>query len=591
MRCRDCDAEIREGGRFCEDCGATLLLSCPSCGAEATPGKRFCRECGAQLLTDVRQPGDNAGDGEHKLVTVLFCDIVGSTGIAERIGAEAMHELLGRFSDLASDEIRRFGGTVTTFMGDGFMALFGAPVAHEDHARRAALSALALRRRLAGELAAAGSQPVEVRMGINSGPVVVGSLTGGPDAEMTAIGDTINVAARLERLAEPGTVLMSGATARMVSGYVRSEPTGEVEVVGRSAPVTTHRLLGHGHQRSPLEGIGSRPLGRFIGRERQLAALRDLVGEAAAGRGQIAGIVADPGMGKSRIVTELRRALADEPLTVLEGRCLSYGASIPYAPIVDVLRANFGITDADPPPEVGSKVSLGLSELGIDPDERASVVLNLLGQRSAVDALADLTPEAVKKRTFDTLLTMVLSGGRRRPILLVIEDLHWIDGVSEEFLTLLAENLPGNPVALLVTYRPGYNAPWVQHSYATQLALPRLTPSESLAVVRSVVADCDVPEPVVQEVVDRAEGNPFFLEELSRTLVEGDPQRDSSVPDTVQDVLMARLDRLPDEARRALQTASVLGRRVLPAAARGDLERPGARRGASRRAQAARVRS
>ena len=560
MRCPGCDVETAEGTRFCEDCGAALPLACPSCGAEATPGKRFCRVCGAGLSADVREPEDSAGDGEHKPVTVLFCDIVGSTGIAERIGAEAMHELLSRFSDLANDEVSRYGGTISTFMGDGFMALFGVPVAHEDHARRAALAALSLRRRLADELAAAASQPLEVRIGINSGQVVVGSLAGGPDAEVTAIGDTINVAARLERLAEPGTILMSGATARVVSGYVRSEPVGEVEVRGRRAAVTTHRLLGHGSRRSPLEGTGSRPLGRFVGRERQLATLRDLVAEAASGQGQIVGVVADPGMGKSRIVTELRRVLADERLTVLEGRCLSYGASIPYVPIVDILRANFGITDADQPSQVEAKVSLGLAELGIDAAERVSVVLNLLGQRSAVVALAGLTPEAIKKRTFDTLLTMVRTGSRRRPILLLVEDIHWIDGVSEEFLTLLAESLPGNPVALLVTYRPGYHAPWGQHSYATQLALPRLTPSESLAVVRSVVRDLEVPNPVVQEVVDRAEGNPFFLEELARTVAESGPERDSSVPDTVQDVLMARLDRLPDEARRVLQTASVLGR-------------------------------
>ena len=312
-------------------------------------------------------------------MTVLFCDIVGSTSIAERIGAEAMHALLSRYSDLALEELRFYGGTIDRFMGDGFMALIGVPTAHEDHARRAVLAALALRRRLLRDLTPPGLEPVEVRMGLNSGSVVVGSLGDDPEGDHTAIGDTINVAARLQSIAEPGTILISDATARQVVGYVRCERIGPVAIRGRAEAVVAHRVLGLGPRRSALEGLGSPPRGRFVGRERQLTALQELVAEAASGRGQVVGVVAEPGMGKSRIVAELRRSLAAERLTVLEGRCLSYGSAVPYVPLADIVRANCGIADGDSPAEVEAKTAYGLAELGIDPGPRAPLLLRMMG--------------------------------------------------------------------------------------------------------------------------------------------------------------------------------------------------------------------
>jgi class 3 adenylate cyclase/tetratricopeptide (TPR) repeat protein len=505
-------------------------------------------------------PADDAREGEYKPVTVLFCDIVGSTSIAERIGAEAMYALLSRYSDLALEELRFYGGTIDRFMGDGFMALMGVPTAYEDHARRAVLAALALRRRLLRDLTPPGLDPVEVRMGINSGSVVVGGLGANSQGDPEAIGDTINVAARLQSSAEPGTILISDATARQVVGYVRCERLGPAPIRGRAEPVVVHRVMGLGPRRSALEGLSSRPIGRFVGRERQLTALRELVAEAASGHGQVVGVVGEPGMGKSRIVAELRRSLAGERLTVLEGRCLSYGSTVPYVPLTDIVRANCGISDGDPPTEVEAKITYGLAELGIDPGPRAPLLQRMMGLHDD-GAESELTPEAVKQRTFDTLLTMCLAGSRRRPLMLVVEDLHWIDRVSEEFLARLVESIQGAALALVCTYRPGYQAPWMQASYATQLALPRLTLAESLVVLRSVLGRRGADPDALEPIVDKADGNPFFLEELGRAVLEDAPTGpEHPVPGSVHDVLRARVDRLAEEPRRVLQTASVLGR-------------------------------
>jgi class 3 adenylate cyclase/tetratricopeptide (TPR) repeat protein len=566
MRCSACEAEILGPAQFCEECGAPVgLTTCPSCGAAATPGKRFCRDCGAALdpvAGDVGSVprGARASRDERKQVTVLFCDIVGSTALAQRLGAEAMHDLLKAFFAVAAEEIGRYGGIINRQLGDGFMALVGVPVAHEDHARRAVLAAIGLKRRLAERPSGEDGTDVRVRIGLNSGLVVIGAVGDDDDSDVTAIGDTINVAARLERLAEPGSILISESTARLVSGYVHVEPVGALQVRGRQGPVEAYRVLRVGPRRSPIEGIGTRPLGRFVGRQRHLAALGDHLAQAREGGGQVVGIVAEPGMGKSRLITEFRRTLRGERLTVLEGRCLSFGSSTPYIPVADIVRANCGVADGDEPGEIAVKVRSGLAEVAIEPDEAAPFVLNLLSVREGAEALVRLTPEGVKARTFEILLAMCLEGSRRRPIVLVVEDLHWIDRVSEEFFAALAEGLQAAPILLICTYRPGYAAPWLQRSFATQLALPRLSPAESLEVVRWVLGREQLPDEVGTAIVQRGEGNPFFVEELVRAHRDGDaPNGGAGVPATIQDVLMARIDRLPDDARRVLQTSAVLG--------------------------------
>jgi class 3 adenylate cyclase/tetratricopeptide (TPR) repeat protein len=502
-------------------------------------------------------------EGERKSVTVLFCDLVRSTALAEQLGPEGMHTLLNRFFETALAEVHRFEGTVNQFLGDGLMALFGAPLAHEDHARRAVLAALGLRRALEQrplEIEPGRPVPVSLRQGLHTGFVVVGAIGDNLRMDYTAVGDTTHLAARLQQMAEPGAILVSEATARLVRGYVGLDARGTVAVRGLSAPVPVHAITGRGHRRSPLEVPGGRPLSQFVGRDRELRALRDLLAEVEAERGQAVGVVGEPGVGKSRLLLELQHALSGRPAMYLEGRCLSFGGAIPYVPVVDILRGLGGLSETDPPDAVRDRVETVLAETALDAGA-APFLLRVLGAPVPGDPLARLGPEVIKARTFETIRQLIVRASRRRPIVIAIEDLHWIDRTSEECLARLADGLAGAAVMLLATYRPGYRPPWMDRSYATQLALAPLAAPDSLTVVRSVLPQTGLADPLAKLILDKAEGNPFFLEELARAVNDQGLDRPGlSVPDTVHGVLAARIDRLAESAKRLLQTAAVLGR-------------------------------
>ncbi len=521
-----------------------------------------------QHLADKILTSRSALEGENKQVTVLFCDLAASTALADRIGPEAMHALLNQFFELALDEVHRYEGTINQFLGDGFMALFGAPIAHEDHARRGVLAALALQRSLQAhhaELGEAHDATCQFRMGLNSGPVVVGSIGDNLRMDYSAVGDTTNLASRLQQLAEPGTILVSESAGRLAHGYIRLQVLPPVEVKGKTEPVTPYRVIGAQPQRSPMVSRGERTLSPFVGRARELAVLDERFEQVQAGQGQVVGLVAEAGSGKSRLLYEFRQRLEaqDQRVTYLEGRCLSYGSRIPYHPVIDMVRDNCRITEADTPEAMVNKVHAALQEIGLDVDASAPYLLQLLGVKAA--AIAGLTPEAIRTRTFDTLKQMSLQGSQQRPLVFEVEDLHWIDTTSEQFLASLVEMLTGASILLLTTYRPGYRPSWLDRSYATQISLNTLTPQDAQTVVRSASQDRQLSEDVQQTVIAKAEGNPFFLEELTRAVIEHEElQADVSVPDTVQDVLSARIDRLPENHKRLLQTASVLGREFSP---------------------------
>jgi class 3 adenylate cyclase/tetratricopeptide (TPR) repeat protein len=538
-------------------CGAAVGAAGP--GAPATAPESYTPRHLAEKILASR----TALEGERKSVTVLFCDVVRSTVLAERLGAEGMHTLLSRFFETALAEVHRYEGTINQFLGDGFMALFGAPLAHEDHARRAVLAALGLQRRLAEqplELGGGRRVPVSLRLGLHTGFVVVGAIGDNLRMDYTAVGDTTHLASRLQQMAEPGSVLVTEATARLVRGYVSLEPRGSVEVRGLSAPVSIHAVTGPGERRSPLERRAGRPLSHFVGRDRELRVLRDLLTEVEARRGQVVGIVGEPGVGKSRLVLELQHALAGRPALYLEGRCLSFGSAIPYLPVLDVVRALCRVAEADPPERARIAALASFAEIGLD-GEAPPFLLRLLGVKAADEAMADLGPEAIKRGTFEAVRQTIIRASRRRPIVVAVEDLHWIDRTSEECLAFLVESVAGLPVMLLTTYRPGYRPSWLDRSYATQLSLARLQPVDSLSVVRSVLPRADLDDPLAKLLLDKAEGNPFFLEELAHAVGEHDPARPGlTVPDTVHGVLAARIDRLAEQTKRLLQTAAVLGR-------------------------------
>ena len=426
--------------------------------------------------------------GERKRVTVLFCDLVDSTALAERLGPEAMHRLLQRFFDLALHEVRRYEGTLNQFLGDGFMALFGAPMAHEDHVRRALLAAIGLQRRLHEHRADFEAQygvGLTTRMGLNTGLVVVGTLGDNLRMDYTAVGDTTNLAARLQQLAAPDTILISAATGRLAQGLVSLEALTPVQVKGKRDPIPVYKVLGLGPYRAPLAGRDERALSPLVGRERELALLDEVLEQVERGQGQAVGIVGEAGVGKSRLLYEFRQRLAGQRVTLLEGRCLSYGSVMPYLPLLDLLRSHCGITEADSPEHITEKVRIGLQDVALEPEEYAPYLLHLLGVPAGTEPLALLTPEAVKARTFATLRQMSLNSSQRQPLILVVEDLHWIDKTSEEYLAALVESLAGAPLLVLGTYRVGYHLPWLDKSYTTQLTLRRLSPQDSLTVVHA----------------------------------------------------------------------------------------------------------
>jgi class 3 adenylate cyclase/tetratricopeptide (TPR) repeat protein len=582
MNCPHCHFDSPPGMKFCGQCGAKLSPLCPQCGTENPPGFKFCGECGSSLLPpepdrDSHLPAPpvqtytppylaaqvlqsrSALEGERKQVTVLFCDLVGSTSLAERLGSETMHLLLNRFFELALSEVHRYEGTINQFLGDGFMALFGAPIAHEDHARRAALAALGFQRSLLEhhpELGKGYGVELRARMGINTGWVVVGGIGDQLRRDYTAVGDTTNLAARLQQIAAPGTVLVSEATGRLLQGSVQLEALGAFEVKGKAEPVPVFKILGVGPPPAERATLNGAALSPFVGRQREMEVLRELLARAAGGEGQVVGVSGEAGTGKSRLLRELR---AQTKSTVyLCGRCLSYGSGMPYLPLIHMLRDAWGIGESDSPAVVTGKVRSNLERLGLSPETSLPYALRLLGvQQEENGRISELSPKAVQMRTFRLLRQVILNSGHGGLVVLQIEDLHWIDPTSEELLSYLVERLPATRMMLLFTYRSGYRPPWIERSYATQITLPRLTDRESRQVMAAVQREARMEEDLVQTVLAKAEGNPFFVEELTRSLLE---HPEVAVPDTIQGVLLARIDRLPEEHKRLLQTASVLGR-------------------------------
>jgi class 3 adenylate cyclase/tetratricopeptide (TPR) repeat protein len=499
--------------------------------------------------------------GERKQVTVLFCDVVGSTALAERLGAEAMHDLLSRFFGLALAAVHRYEGTINQFLGDGFMALFGAPISHEDHAQRALLAAVDIRAAVARPLELERGEPVTlvVRMGLNTGFVVVGAIGDNLRMDYTAVGDTTNLAARLQQMAAPGEILASDAVARLVEGQADLEPCGQAGVRGRRAPATVFRVVRAGARRPSLDPVGTRVPSPIVGRGRELDALRVLLEQAASGHGRLVGVVGEAGVGKSRLLLELRRVAAARAMQWREGRCLSYGATTPYLPLLDVLREDCGVLEVDTTPEqIAARVQAALEALRLGED-RAPYLLALLGVKEADDRLAGLGGDAIIARTFAALREVLLRRSRTQPLVVAVEDLHWIDRTSEAFLESLADDVAGAPILLVATYRAGFHPTWMDRSYAAQIALGPLAGADSLSVARSVLPDLDASDPLAGLILERAEGNPLFLEELAH-VVEGSRDPRLAVPDTIHGVLTARIDRLPETGKRLLQTAAVLGR-------------------------------
>jgi class 3 adenylate cyclase/tetratricopeptide (TPR) repeat protein len=503
-------------------------------------------------------------DGEHKQVTVLCAVLAEPLTLAGRLGPEAMHHLMRDVLALAQAVVQRYEGTLLQVSGEGFLALFGAPVAQEDHARRAVLAALDLRQRLHAPDALRG-QPsgVALRLGLHTGPVVVGPLGYAPQQPYTAVGDTLHLATRLQRQAAPDTLLVSAATYALIQDEVQGQACETLSREALSTPVPVYTIRDLKRRRAGVPRRGARPLSRFVGRAQELALLHARLAQAVSGQGQVLGIAGEPGIGKSRLLAEFIHRLEGQAVTYCEGHCLAYGSATPYLPVRDLLRQLWDLPNSAPAAVMTATVQQRLREAGVTSEAEGLGLLQLLDVPVDVRPLADLSPQEHKARTFALLRHVFRHASQRQPLVLAVENLHWSDPTSEEWLASLVEQFGNTPVLLLATYRPGYQPSWIGHAVATQIALPRLSLHESLAVLQSMPQAVQLPVPVHQAIVAQAAGNPFFVEELTWAAVEqGAHTGTVPLPGTIEAVLAARIDRLPPEAKRLAQLAAVIGPEV-----------------------------
>ncbi len=600
MRCVTCGVELIAGKKFCHACGAPVGARCRGCGAALEPAFRFCPDCG--LKTDVEEleepppvvvdplaravasRGTGAApqaiatssliEGERKQVTVLFCDLVGSVAIAERLDPEEYHDLLEDYLDIVFPEIYRREGVVNVLAGDGLMALFGAPVSYEDSPERAVKAALAIREALqplGARLQAKHGIGLHIRIGINTGPVVVGPVGNDRKMDYTAIGDTTNLASRLQTLAAPGSILISEFTHRLVRGFFAVEPIGPLGVRGKSEPVTAYAVT---DWIGPVTRFGiaeERGLTPFVGREGELSRLVDAFARLADGQTQAVAVIGDAGSGKSRLVYELRRRLAGANVAFFEGRGSSMMRTLPYHPFMHMMARWFDLdwdeTTEDSCAKVAEKFGAAYEEV-----ERAYPLLCRF-LSLPIEHLAEMPADELKRETFSAIARLVLAQAQTRPVVMIIEDLHWIDEPSREMLDDLVRRLAGAPVLIVATHRPEAVAPWHVATTLTQIALRPLSDDDTVAVIRAVAGGA-LPRALERVVVHKAGGSPYFAEELVRSLMEeghlvrtaagelalARPLAELPIPGTIQEVIAARLDALGSSAKRVVQVAAVLGR-------------------------------
>jgi class 3 adenylate cyclase len=516
--------------------------------------------------------------GERKQVTVLFADIKDSTELIRGLDPEAAQQLLDPAIHHMMDAVHRFEGTVNQVLGDGIMALFGAPIAHEDHALRACYAALAMQaamRSYTEEVRRLHGLELRIRVGLNAGEVVVRAIGNDLHMDYSAVGETTHLAARMEQMALPGTIRLTAATLRLVEGLVQVTALGPVPVKGLVEPVEVFELTGVGGIRRRLQATAARGLTRFVGRQTELETLQHALGQAGAGHGQVVALVGDAGVGKSRLVYEFVHAHQTQGWRVLESTSVSYGKATPYFPVSELLKRYSHVDDGDDVRTVRAKVTGQVLTLDAAFQETLPALLALLDVLPDDSPFLRLDPPQRRQRTLEALKRLLLRESQVQPLLVVFEDLHWIDAETQALLDSLVDSLPTAQLLLLVNYRPEYQHGWGSKTYYTQLRLDPLPAASAEAFLAVLLGNDPSLVPLKQLLIARTEGNPFFLEESVRTLVEagvlvGAPGAyrlaqalpTIQVPATVQAVLAARIDRLPHEAKHLLQTAAVIGHEV-----------------------------
>jgi class 3 adenylate cyclase/tetratricopeptide (TPR) repeat protein len=614
MRCAKCSADNPSGKKFCGDCGASLGNSCPKCGAENPESKKFCGDCGTALTAGFgTTPGNesrprsetvsllNVADrletaavpeGERKTVTALFADIKGSTELMAELDPEAARAIIDPALNLMIDAVHRYDGYIVQSTGDGIFALFGAPVAHEDHPQRALYAALRMQeelRRYSARLREGGNLAIEARVGLNTGEVVVRSITTGEGhTEYTPIGHTANLASRMQALAPTGSIAATETTEKLCAGYFSFKALGPTRVKGVSEPVNVFEVTGLGPLRTRLQRATGRGLTKFVGREREMEALKHAAEQAKAGRGQIVAAMAEAGIGKSRLLYEFK-AIAQAGWMVLETFSVSHGKASAYLPVIDLLRNYFRIAGEDDERTRREKVAGRIAILDRALEDTLPYFYSLLGIVEGADPMAQMDGQIKKKRTLDAIKRIVLRESLNQPLMVIFEDLHWMDAESQALLNLLADSIANAHVLMLVNYRPEYRHDWGNKTYYTQIRLNPLGKESAEEMLTVLLGETPELTSLKHLIVQKTEGNPFFMEELVQSLMDrGTLVRDGlvkltrpldklQIPSTVQAILAARIDRLPPDEKGLLQTLAVLGKefglsQLKAAAAKSDSE-------------------
>jgi class 3 adenylate cyclase/tetratricopeptide (TPR) repeat protein len=593
MRCSKCGFDNPAGIKFCGQCTTPLGLVCPNCHFENPPGFKFCGQCTTSLGTGSAKPqssnpptaiaetdGPAALDGERKTVTALFADIKGSMELMEDLDPEEARAIVDPTLKLMIDAVQHYDGYVVQSTGDGIFALFGAPVAHEDHAQRALYSALRMQhqiRRFADNLRAEGRAPLQIRIGVNTGEVVVRSIrTGDAKSEYTPIGHTANLAARMQTLANPGSIVIAENTRRLVEGYLMVRALGTSRVKGLADPINVYEVTGLGLLRTRLQRAAARGFTRFIGREREMDALKHAARQARGGHGQVVATMAEPGIGKSRLFHEFK-LISQSDWMVVEAFSVSHGKATAYLPVIDLLHEYFAIESSDDArrrrEKVGGKVLM--LDRGLEDTLPYLFALLGLGQGND-DRLAQMEPQIRRRRMHDAIKRILLRESFNQPLMVIFEDLHWIDSETQDLLNLLVDAIGTARILLLVNYRPEYQHHWGSRTHYTQLRLDPLGIENAGEMLEWLLGDQPELTALKRVIIERTEGNPFFIEEIVLALFDDGalvrngevkltrPSAELKIPPTVQATLAARIDRLPADDKELLQILAVIGQEIAP---------------------------
>jgi class 3 adenylate cyclase/DNA-binding transcriptional ArsR family regulator len=606
MKCSKCKADNPNDKKFCSQCGAKLLCLCQQCGCEVLITDKFCGECGQTLdgtaqtekkeqtfeeklsaiqkylpggLTEKILAQKGRIEGERRQVTVLFADMENFTPLVERLGSEEAYALMDQVYEILIHKVHEFEGTVNEMTGDGIMALFGAPIALEDAPQRAIRSALAIHQEIARFSDHLQQQkdipPIRMRIGIHTGPVVVGTLGNDLRVEFKAVGDTVNLAARLQQAAPACETWVSGETSQLVEGFFNFEPVGGKAFKGNAKQVQVFQVAESSLIRSRFDARAERGLTPMAGRARELELMADgFFDRVVNGRGQSFSIVGEAGVGKSRLIHEFKRSLKTNDIQTLEGQCLSFGGSSPYHPFLDLLRSVFSIQDNETKEQSKERISSVICKLQLNNSEFTEPLLQQLFsiKTDRFDQFS-MSPESRKERIIESIKLIFLKISEDRPLIIFIEDLHWIDKSSEEALKYLLEAISGAKIMVVLTFRPEYSPNWANRSYHNQLNLNRLSNRECLSIITHLLGPGTMAPEVKKLVLDKTEGIPFFIEEFISTSIDlkliekkndmiqlSGEKNTFAIPSTIQDIIMARVDLLPEPTRKVLQAASVIER-------------------------------